>query len=140
MPDLVLIPGLLCSPVLWAHQRAHLASLARVSVADVTTRDSLEGMARVVLEQAPERFALAGLSMGCMVAYDVLWKFSYYGEYQAIRDHRLSRLITLGSPLGNGCFDFVVLLFRVQQNWLFLCRNQPVQDANGLTLLQNVVQ
>ena len=40
-------------------------------------------------------------SLGTLIAYDVLWKFSYYGEYQGIRKHRLSHLVTLGSPLGN---------------------------------------
>lgn len=42
-------------------------------------------------------------SLGSMIAYDVLWKFSYYGEYQRLRDARPNpvTLITLGSPLGN---------------------------------------
>ena len=40
-------------------------------------------------------------SLGTLIAYDVLWKFSYYGEYQDIRQHRLSHFVTLGSPLGN---------------------------------------
>ena len=44
---------------------------------------------------------LIGHSLGTVVAYDVLWKFSYLGEYQRIREHRLSHLVTLGSPLGN---------------------------------------
>ena len=40
-------------------------------------------------------------SLGTTVAYDVLWKFSHYGEYQHIRDRTLSLLVTLGSPLGD---------------------------------------
>ena len=44
---------------------------------------------------------LIGHSLGTLIAYDVLWKFSYYGEYQDIRERRFSHLITLGSPLGN---------------------------------------
>ena len=44
---------------------------------------------------------LIGHSLGTLIAYDVLWKFSYYGEYQHIRAHRLSHLVTLGSPLAN---------------------------------------
>lgn len=44
---------------------------------------------------------LVSHSLGTMIAYDVLWKFSFYGEHQDIRDRRLSQWITLGSPLGN---------------------------------------
>ena len=38
-----------------------------------------------------------------MIAYDVLWKFSWYGEYRDLRksDPQHISLITLGSPLGN---------------------------------------
>ena len=44
---------------------------------------------------------LIGHSLGTIIAYDVLWKFSYLGEYRDIREHRLSHLVTFGSPLGN---------------------------------------
>lgn len=46
---------------------------------------------------------LVSHSLGSMIAYDVLWKFSYYGEYSELRKtgNKLSKLITLGSPLGN---------------------------------------
>ena len=42
-------------------------------------------------------------SLGSMIAYDVLWKFSYYSEYRELRrrGNPLSILVTLGSPLGN---------------------------------------
>ena len=46
---------------------------------------------------------LVSHSLGTMIAYDVLWKFSRYGEYQKLRDtgNKLTTLVTLGSPLGN---------------------------------------
>ncbi|MEQ8248511.1 MAG: alpha/beta fold hydrolase [Alphaproteobacteria bacterium] len=72
MTDLVLIPGLLCNRELWAHQIAHLAHLATVSVADVTQDDSIAAMAIRLLDKAPARFALAGLSMGGYVAQEVV--------------------------------------------------------------------
>lgn len=72
MPHLVLVPGLLCNGELWAHQRAHLAHLAEVLVADVTRDDSIVAMARRVLDEAPPRFSLAGLSMGGYVALEVM--------------------------------------------------------------------
>jgi hypothetical protein len=40
-------------------------------------------------------------SLGSIVSYDVLWKFSHYGEYQHLRQAKLSCFLTLGSPLGD---------------------------------------
>ena len=40
-------------------------------------------------------------SLGTLIAYDVLWKFSHYGEYQDIRQRKVSVWVTLGSPLGD---------------------------------------
>jgi len=48
-----------------------------------------------------EDVLLISHSLGSLISYDVLWKFSHYGEYQDIRNHQLSKFITLGSPLGN---------------------------------------
>lgn len=45
---------------------------------------------------------LIGHSLGSIVCYDVLWKFSHYGEYQKdIRSKRVNTLVTIGSPLGD---------------------------------------
>ena len=74
MPDprdptpLVLLPGLLCDAALWAPQVQALADIARPTVADLTLDDGIEAMAARLLDQAPPRFALAGLSMGGYVA------------------------------------------------------------------------
>lgn len=72
MIDLVLVPGHLCNEVLWAHQVAGLRDVARPIIADVTLDDSIAGMAARLLEQAPRRFSLAGLSMGGMVCMEVM--------------------------------------------------------------------
>lgn len=69
---LVLIPGLLCDRALWTHQLAHLDDVADMSVADVAGRDSMAELARSVLAAAPDRFALAGLSMGGYVAHEIM--------------------------------------------------------------------
>ena len=61
---LILLPGLLCDEALWAPQIAALSDLATSRVADLTQDDSLVAMARRVLDVAPARFALAGISMG----------------------------------------------------------------------------
>ena len=73
MTPLVLVPGLLCDERLWRHQAGGLADLVdRVLVPDLTGADSVAAMARGILETAPERFALAGLSMGGYVALEVM--------------------------------------------------------------------
>lgn len=69
---LVLLPGLLCDPTLWEHQSLHLAEIAEPEVADLTGADSVAALATHVLAQAPARFALAGLSMGGYVAFEIL--------------------------------------------------------------------
>lgn len=71
-PHLVLLPGMLCDAGLFAHQTEHLAEVAEVGVGDLTRDDSVGGMARTVLDGAPERFSLAGLSLGGIVAMEVM--------------------------------------------------------------------
>jgi pimeloyl-ACP methyl ester carboxylesterase len=69
----VLIPGLLCDGALWRHQVAHLGDMAETTVADVSVQDSITAMADAVLAQAPPgKFALAGLSMGGYVAFEIM--------------------------------------------------------------------
>lgn len=65
---LVLVPGLLCSAALFAPQKSMLGTSRPVFVADHTRSDRLEAIARDILAVAPERFALAGLSMGGYIA------------------------------------------------------------------------
>jgi pimeloyl-ACP methyl ester carboxylesterase len=69
---LVLIPGTLCDAALWRHQIDHLGDIAEVSVADHTRHDSMAEIARAILAAAPPRFALAGLSMGGFVAFEIM--------------------------------------------------------------------
>ncbi len=69
---LVLIPGTLCDAALWRHQIDHLGDIAPVSVADHTRHDSMAEIARAILAEAPPRFALAGLSMGGFVAFEIM--------------------------------------------------------------------
>ena len=70
--NLVLVPGLLCTSALWAPQMAALGDIAESIVADHTRHDTMEGIARSILAAAPERFALAGLSMGGYIAYEII--------------------------------------------------------------------
>ena len=69
---LVLLPGLLCDAALWRHQTETLADLAEIIVADVTQEDQAGAMAQRILADAPDEFALAGLSMGGYLAFEIL--------------------------------------------------------------------
>ena len=71
-PQLVLLPGMLCDERLFAHQIENLPDVAEVSVGDITEHDSIRETAQRVLEGAPEYFAMAGLSLGGIVAFEVL--------------------------------------------------------------------
>ncbi|MDQ2105552.1 alpha/beta fold hydrolase [Azospirillum isscasi] len=69
---LILLPGMPLDAALWEHQTRHLADVADPAVGDLTAHDSMAALAAAVLAQAPPRFALAGLSMGGYVAFEIL--------------------------------------------------------------------
>ena len=66
---LVLVPGLLCDDALWKPQIDWLSDIAEPTVGDTLQDDSLSNMAARILDAAPDRFALAGLSMGDMFVW-----------------------------------------------------------------------
>lgn len=69
---LVLIPGLACTARLFGPQMAALGSERTILVADHTQDDSIPAIAARLLRGAPERFAVAGLSMGGYIALEVM--------------------------------------------------------------------
>jgi len=69
---LIFLPGLLCDAALWAHQVRDLADITNTTVGDLTHDSSIVAMAERVLAGAPDRFALAGLSMGGYVAQEIM--------------------------------------------------------------------
>ena len=68
----VLVPGLNCSACLYAEQIPALWRFGPVMVADHTRDDSMAAIARRILAAAPPRFALAGLSMGGYIAFEIM--------------------------------------------------------------------
>ena len=79
MPDaaseampVVLVPGLSCSARLYAEQIPALWQFGPVTVADHTRGDSIPQIAARILAAAPPRFALAGLSMGGYIAFEIM--------------------------------------------------------------------
>ncbi len=69
---LVFLSGLLNTGRVWAAQTQELGGFCDVSVADLTVADTMQDLAVSVLQAAPSRFALAGLSMGGYVAFEIL--------------------------------------------------------------------
>ncbi|WP_299028967.1 alpha/beta fold hydrolase [uncultured Sulfitobacter sp.] len=69
---LVLLPGMMCDARLFGPQIAELSSDTAVMVAPVTGGERIEEIASVLLDILPKRFALAGLSMGGIVAMEIL--------------------------------------------------------------------
>jgi len=68
MRNLVLLPGFMCDSDLWRDVAPELGKLGPLQFGNVYQDDTLEGMAKRVLSEAPERFVLIGFSMGGFVA------------------------------------------------------------------------
>jgi pimeloyl-ACP methyl ester carboxylesterase len=69
---IILIPGLNCSARLYAEQIPVLWQFGPITAADHRRDDSIAAIARRILAGAPPRFALAGLSMGGYIAFEVV--------------------------------------------------------------------
>lgn len=66
-----LLPGLLCDRTIWSEQSAVLSEFADVVIPQFGYAASIPSMAQLVLDSAPNRFAIAGHSMGGRVALEV---------------------------------------------------------------------
>ena len=69
---LVFLPGMMCDARLFGPQIAELSADHCVTIAPVTQGERIEEIASGLLDQLPARFALAGLSMGGIVAMELL--------------------------------------------------------------------
>jgi pimeloyl-ACP methyl ester carboxylesterase len=69
---LVFLPGMMCDARLFGPQIAALSAHTAVMVAPITHGERVEEIASNLLNQLPHRFALAGLSMGGIVAMELL--------------------------------------------------------------------
>ena len=68
----VFLPGMMCDARLFAPQIAGLGRDRVVSAAPITQGERIDDIASGLLDHLPRRFALAGLSMGGVVAMDIL--------------------------------------------------------------------
>ena len=71
--NILLLPGMMCDARLWEPQVD--AFEQPVFHADTTSTDNFPAMAAQALQDAPERFAIAGLSMGGILAFEI-WRQS----------------------------------------------------------------
>lgn len=72
MTSLVLIPGMMCDARLFGPQVDAFSMDYDLIFASITEEASVTKLAERVLSQSPERFAVAGLSMGGIVAMEML--------------------------------------------------------------------
>jgi len=69
---IVLVPGLLTSPRLFTEQLPTLWQHGPVTIAGTTRDDTIAALASRILADAPPRFALAGLSMGGYICFELV--------------------------------------------------------------------
>jgi pimeloyl-ACP methyl ester carboxylesterase len=69
---ILLIPGLGCTARLYTEQMPGLWTFGPVTVADHRRADNMDAIAGQILETAPPRFALTGLSMGGYIALAIM--------------------------------------------------------------------
>lgn len=104
---LMMLPGMMCDHRLFAPQVAVFEKTRDVVVPPLHGADSVAGLAHMILDDAPERFALAGLSMGGIVAMEVMRQarnrvtrlalmdtnpFAEATDRQAIREGQISKV------------------------------------------------
>jgi pimeloyl-ACP methyl ester carboxylesterase len=70
--SLLLLSGLLCDQSFWSDIPERLSPMARTSIVAFRGFSSIPAMARHVLENAPEKFTVAGHSMGGRVALEII--------------------------------------------------------------------
>ena len=69
---ILLVPGLACSPRIFAPVIPALWRFGPVTVANHIRDDNMGAIARRILAEAPPRFALAGHSMGGYIAFEIM--------------------------------------------------------------------
>ncbi|MEZ5535617.1 MAG: alpha/beta fold hydrolase [Thiolinea sp.] len=82
---LIFLPGMMCDARLFMPQISHISASHTIQVATLTRHDTMQALAEEVLANAPPIFALAGLSMGGIVAMEIM----------RIAPQRVSRLALL---------------------------------------------
>lgn len=72
MKTIVMLPGMMCDERLFAPQIAHLEARYHVKTMSILEHANMAELAENVLAQSPDEFALLGLSMGGILAMEIL--------------------------------------------------------------------
>ena len=72
MTPIVFLPGMMCDARLFGPQIAALSANRTLHFPPLSGHDDFETLAAEILANAPPRFALAGLSMGGIVAMEII--------------------------------------------------------------------
>ncbi len=72
MTALILLPGMMCDARMFGPQINALSAAYTLHLSPMATADTMHELATDILANAPPRFALAGLSMGGIVAMNIL--------------------------------------------------------------------
>jgi pimeloyl-ACP methyl ester carboxylesterase len=72
MIPIVLVPGLLCSAEVFAPQVAALWPYGPVTIAATLEGETIPEIAASILAASPARFALAGISMGGFICFEIM--------------------------------------------------------------------
>ncbi|WP_424629395.1 alpha/beta fold hydrolase [Bradyrhizobium sp. SYSU BS000235] len=88
---LILVPGLTCSPRIYAPQIPALWQRGPVILANHIRDNTMAGIAKRILDEAPDEFAIAGHSMGGYICLEVM-------RQAPARVKRLALLSTSASP------------------------------------------
>lgn len=91
LDELVLVPGSGCDHRLYQHQITALEPSTRIHLVDNTRHNRIDRLAADALQTLPDRFALAGLSQGGLIALEIL-------RQAPERVTRLALLDTLPAP------------------------------------------
>lgn len=90
MPNLVLLAGHMCTSALWDAPCRALAEVAHCLPMALDEGDTMASVAAAILRRAPDRFALAALSMGGNVAMEIMRQ----------APQRVERLALIGTRAG----------------------------------------
>lgn len=90
LPNLVLLHGHMCSPAMWRHQAEALSEHYDVCVPMIGAQSSVRDATMSLLTDLPERFSVAGFSLGGYIAIDMI-------RIDPARIERLALIDTVGT-------------------------------------------
>ena len=80
----LLLPGMMCDSRLFAPQQAYFRDDITIIIPAIPNRPSLAEMAEIILADAPTSFALGGLSMGGILAMEIMAQASHRVSHLAL--------------------------------------------------------